>query len=229
MRALLLVGLLITTTAGAQEATPAKGIYSCVTADGRRLTSDRPIAECTAHEQRMLNTDGSQRGTLPPFLSPEERAAKDAADRRAAADRIAQQDAIRRDRVLMQRYPSEAAHLRARNLALDDANKAMHVSERRIKDLNTERKPLLDEAEFYKGRPLPPKLKQAMDANDAAIEAQQQLIENQRAEIVRINSRFDAELARLRKLWAGAAPGSLPPLLENPTAAASSSGATPRR
>ena len=146
----------------------------------------------------------------------EERTAKDAADRLAAAERLAQQDAIRRDRTLMQRYPNEAAHQRARNLALDDANKATRISEHRIKDLGAERKPLLDEAEFYQGKPLPAKLKQALDANDASVEAQQVLIENQKAEIVRINSRFDAELARLRKLWTGAPPGSMPPLTEPP-------------
>lgn len=209
--------LIAVSAAQAQDGT-GKGIYTCTTADGRRLTSDRPIAECTAREQRVLNADGSQRTTLPPFLSPEERAAKEAADRRAAAERLAQQDAIRRDRTLVQRYPTEAAHQRARNAALDDANKAMRISERRIKDLGQERKPLLDEAEFYKGRPLPGKLKQQLDANDASVEAQQVLIENQKAEIVRINTRFDAELARLRKLWAGAAPGSMPPLSELPKA-----------
>ncbi|MFX5718719.1 hypothetical protein ABTE23_22095, partial [Acinetobacter baumannii] len=75
--------------------------------DGRKLTGDRPIPECTSREQRVLNADGSQRATLPPFLSPEERAATEAADRRAAAERIAQQDAMRRDRTLMLRYPNE--------------------------------------------------------------------------------------------------------------------------
>ncbi len=229
MRLLLVTSLLLTATAWAQDGAPAKGIYTCTTADGRRLTSDRPIAECTAREQRVLNADGSQRSTLPPFLSPEERAAKEAADRRAAAERIAQQDAIRRDRTLVQRYPTEAAHQRARNTALDDANKAMRISERRIKDLGTERKPLLDEAEFYKGKPLPAKLKQSLDANDAAVEAQQQLIENQKAEIVRINARYDAELARLKKLWAGAAPGSMPPLGEPPRVTPPVTPSAPKR
>ncbi|MFG6457346.1 hypothetical protein [Roseateles sp. BYS96W] len=216
--ALLVTGLLLTTASWAQDGAPAKGIYSCTTADGRRLTSDRPIAECAAREQRMLNADGSQRATLQPFLSPEERAAKDAAERRAAAERLAQLDAARRDRTLMLRYPNEAAHQRARSAALDDSSKALHLSERRIKELGADRKPLTQEAEFYKGKPLPAKLKQALDANDASVEAQQMLIENQKAESVRINARFDAELARLRKLWAGAAPGSLPPLEELPPA-----------
>jgi len=219
MRCLLIAGLLCASISWAQDGAPGKGIYTCTTADGRKLTSDRPIAECTAREQRVLNPDGSHRSTLAPYLSPEERTAKEAADRRAAAERIAQQDAIRRDRTLMQRYPNEAAHQRARNAALDDANKAMRISERRIKDLGVERRPLLDEAEFYKGKPLPGKLKQALDANDAGVEAQQVLIENQKAEIVRINTRFDAELARLKKLWTGASPGSMPPLSELPRAA----------
>lgn len=221
--------LLIAVSAAQAQDGAGKGIYTCTTADGRRLTSDRPIAECTSREQRVLNADGSQRTTLPPFLSPEERAAKEAADRRAAAERLAQLDAIRRDRTLVQRYPTEAAHQRARNAALDDANKAMRISERRIKDLGQERKPLLDEAEFYKGRPLPGKLKQQLDANDASVEAQQVLIENQKAEIVRINTRFDAELARLKKLWAGAAPGSMPPLGELPKAAPTATASAPKR
>jgi len=187
----------------------AAGIYSCTTPDGRRLTSDRPIAECSSREQRILNADGSFRATLPPFLSPEDRAAQEARDRKAAADRATQNDAIRRDRTLMQRFPTEAAHFRARNTALDDAIKAMHASERRLKDLAKERRPLNDEAEFYEGRMLPAKLKQSIDANDASVEALQQLIDNQRAESVRINGRYDTELARLKKLWAGAAPGSL--------------------
>lgn len=198
-------------TAWADSAPIKSGIYSCVTADGRKLTSDRPIAECASREQRVLNSDGSLRSVLPPFQSPEERAAAEARERRAALERAAQADAVRRDRNLITRFPNEAAHQRAREAALDDVNTAMRASENRIKVLTQERKPLLDEAEFYKGKALPPKLKQQLDANDVATEAQRALIENQKAELVRVNRNYDLELARLRKLWAGAAPGSLEP------------------
>ena len=193
------------------SADSSRAIYTCTAPDGRKLTSDRPIADCSAREQRVLNADGSLRTILPPFLSPEERAAKEANDRKAAAARAAQADVVRRDRNLMQRFPNEAAHNRARAEALDDVNKSMKVSEQRLKDLAAERKPLVEEGQFYAGKPMPSKLKQQLDANDASSEAQQQLIENQKAELVRINGRFDRELARLRKLWNGAAPGSLPP------------------
>jgi hypothetical protein len=61
-------------------------------------------------------------------------------------------------------------------------------------------------------KPLPPKLKAQIDANDAAQAAQRDAAAGQRDEAERINRRFDAELERLRRLWSGAVPGSLGPL-----------------
>lgn len=205
-----LAGALMVPAVWAQQNKGGGGaIYSCVTAEGRRLTSDRLIPECNSREQRILNSDGSLRAIVPPAMSPEERAAYEARERKAALERASLQDAVRRDRNLMQRYRNEAAHRAAREAALDDVNKAMGLSERRIQELAAERKPLQDEAEFYKGKPLPSKLKQQLDANEASAEAQRVLIENQKAELVRVNKLYDTELARLKKLWAGAPPGSL--------------------
>jgi hypothetical protein len=70
----------------------------------------------------------------------------------------------------------------------------------------------MDESEFYNGRQLPARLKQQLDANDAAVAAQRQSTINQEQELARINRLYDAELDRLRRLWAGALPGSLPPV-----------------
>jgi hypothetical protein len=116
---------------------------------------------------------------------------------------------VRRDRNLMVRYPNEAAHKKARAKALDDVRNAVAQSEKRLAALASERKPLLDEAEFYVGKQMPAKLKQQLDANEAATEAQRSLIQNQQAESGRINALFDAEAVHLRKLWAGAPAGSL--------------------
>ncbi len=189
---------------------PVGGIYTCVAPDGRRLTSDRPIPECSTREQRMLNSDGSVRKLVPPQMTAEERADKEARDRKAEIERLQQLDAVRRDRNLMARYPDEAAHRKAREAALDTVRLAMRASETRMNELTTERKPLLSEAEFYKGKKaLPPKLKQELEANEAATEAQRAAIQNQQAELERINRLYDAELARLKRLWAGAAPGTV--------------------
>ena len=193
-----------------QHATPAPAqIYSCVDAKGNKLTSDRPIAACADREQRVLNADGSVRQVMPPTPTADERAEQEAAERRAAIERAAQKDAVRRDRNLLNRFPDEATHQRAREAALDDVRKALRNYEERLKALAAERKPLQDEAEFYVGRELPAKLRQAFDANDAAVEAQRTLIANQDAEMVRINKLYDVELERLKRLWSGAQPGSM--------------------
>ncbi len=190
----------------------AAGIYTCIDDKGRRLTADRPIPECSRREQQVLNSDGSLRSVHPPTLTADERAEKEAGERAAAEARAAQFDAVRRDRNLTARYPTEAAHQRAREAALDTVRLAIKASEMRLRDLAAERKPLLDEAEFYKGKTLPPKLKAAIDANDAALDAQRGSAATQEAEVVRINKLYDAELERLRKLWSGAPAGSLGPL-----------------
>lgn len=194
-------------------------IYTCIDDRGRRLTADRPIAECAHREQQLLNKDGSLRAVVPPTLTAEERAEKEQRERRLAEQRAAQADAVRRDRNLLSRYPNEATHLRAREASIDSVRQAIKASEVRLRELANERKPLMNEAEFYQGKSLPPKLKALLDANDAAAEALRSSSANQDAELGRINKLYDAELDRLRKLWAGAQPGSMGPIAQAQQAA----------
>jgi Domain of unknown function (DUF4124) len=201
---------------GAASASPA-AIYSCVDSNGRRLTSDRPIPECSAREQRMLNADGSVSRIVPPTMTADELVEHEAKKRQEAAERVARQDAIRRDRNLINRFPNESAHDKAREAALDDVRKGVKFSEDRLEELEKARKPLQDETEFYAGKKLPAQLKQKLDANEALASAQRSLIQNQKDEILRINKLYDVELARLRKLWSGAAAGSLPDDAPPPT------------
>ena len=209
---------------GAVAQTPAKSssIYSC-DINGKRVTSDRPIPECISREQRLHNSDGSVREVRPPVPTADERAEIEAREQQAALMRAQQREAIRRDRNLLQRFPNEAAHRKAREAALDDVRKSLKLSESRLAALEKERKPLMDETEFYVGRQMPLKLKQSIDANDAATEAQRNLVTNQKAEIVRIDKLYDDELERLRKLWNGAQPGSMG-IIASSEAAASAPG-----
>jgi hypothetical protein len=213
--------------ASAWAQVPAGSIYTCVDSNGRRLTSDRPIAHCTDREQRVLNRDGSLRLVIPPSLTADERAAREAQERKVATEQAARREAVRADRNLMQRYPDEAAHDKVREAAIDRARLSLDASRKRLEELAAERKPLDDEAEFYKGKALPAKLKQQFDANDAAVQAQRALIGTAEAELVRINAFYDNELARLRKLWAGAEPGSLGPDAAVPAARTAASPALP--
>jgi hypothetical protein len=192
------------------QAQAGRFIYSCVL-NGKTITRDRVIAECINVEQRQLNPDGSLNRIIPPSQSAEEKANQEECEREAGVIESDRRELVRRDRTLMTQFPNEARHKLAREKALDDSRKAVRLSEERIKLLQIERKPMLDEAEFYVGKPLPAKLKQQLDNNDASLEAQKALGQNQQSEFVRINGVFDLQLARLKKLWAGVAPGSLGP------------------
>jgi hypothetical protein len=212
----------------AQAATRANDqVFTCVNAAGRSLTSDRLIGECMDREQRVLSRDGTLLRIVPPSLTADERAEKEARERKLAAEREARMEAVRRDRNLMQRFPNAAAHQKAREQALEVTQFAITQSEARLADLERERKPLMDESEFYAGKSLPGKLKGQLDANDAATSAQKELLVQQKAELARASKLYDVELAHLKKLWAGALPGSL--LLPNDSASAKSrhSGAVP--
>jgi hypothetical protein len=193
----------------AQTAEAPSQIYTCVNAAGKKLTSDRPIPECVDRHQRVLNADGSVRQVLGPSMTADERTESEAREREEASDRARKLEALRRDRNLLARFPNEAAHNKARQAALDDVRKAMAISEARLTALARERRPLTDETEFYVGKPLPGKLKAQLDANDASVEAQQSLVQNQKLEVVRIDKLYDAELERLKRLWGGAQPGSM--------------------
>ena len=192
----------------AQLVAPAQ-IFTCTNAAGKKLTSDRPIPECNDREQRVLNADGSVKRIQGPVLTADERSESEIREREAAADRARKLEAIRRDRNLLARFPNEAAHRKARIAALDDVNNALRISEARLAALARDRKPLTDDAEFYVGKPLPGKLKAQLDANDASVEAQRSLVQNQKLEVIRIDQLYDAELERLKRLWSGAQPGSM--------------------
>ena len=230
----LIASVLVALPAAAQNAAggaAALPIYTCVDAAGKRLTSDRPIPECYGREQRLLNRDGSVRGVVAPAMTSDEKSAFESREREVSAERIHRQEAVRRDRNLLTRFPNEAAHRKVREAALEDSRGSLRESEGRLAALRVERKPLEDEAEFYAGKPLPLKLRLALGANDASIDAQKSLIANQQAEVGRIDKLYDAELERLRRLWAGAAPGSLGLVASTttPPTSAASAPALPRR
>lgn len=202
----VLAGLSLLASAALAQPTAGQ-VFTCTDGAGRNHTSDRLIAACMDREQRVLAKDGTLIRVVPPQLTADERTEREAREKRIAAEKQARAEAVRRDRLLLERYPNPASHEKARESALDDTRAAIRLSQARVAELARERKPLDEEAEFYKGKALPPKLKQQIDANDAAAAAQRDVQAQQRADMERIGKRFDEELALLKRLWGGAAPG----------------------
>jgi hypothetical protein len=192
----------------------AEGIYTCIDAQGRRLTADRPIRECIDREQKELNASGTVKRKIGPSLTAEERAAQEEKARKAAEERNRLEEEKKRERALLTRYPDRAAHDKERLDALARADAAIATARKNIDELIAARKRLETELEFYRSDPskVPAKLKRQIEENEQHTQAQKRFVANQDLEKRRVNTQFDEELAKLKQLWAQvAAPAAAVP------------------
>lgn len=200
-------GVLLVTLAAeevrAQPEAAAGGIYTCVDRNGRRLTADRPIPDCLDREQRELGPSGITRRQIGPSLTEHERAAQEAQRRKEAEERARVVEERRRERVLVARYPSKAAHDVERVAAVQLVDDVTATAQKRIAELKAQRKSMDTEMEFYKKDPnkAPLALRRKIAENEESIAEQQRFIVGQDLEKRRVHARFDTELAQLRKLW----------------------------
>ena len=159
------------------------------------------ILTCKDAQGNPILTDPSDPRCYKPPPSEAERAATEERRRRELEAYNACKAEQRSLQSLLNRYPNKEKHDAARQAALSQVESALRLSQRRLEQLQAERKRLLDEAEFYPTGNLPPKLRRDLDANSAVIEAQLQAIANQKDEAAQKNAFYDYELAKLKKLW----------------------------
>lgn len=193
--------------------TCAQAIFTCIDAKGRKLTSDRPIAECSDRDQRELNPSGSTYRTVKPAMTQAERQAEEERARKADEDRARQLEAVRRDRALLTRYPDQAAHDRERTMAIKRLEDSMVGAGRRTSELQAQQKKLEQEAEFYKNdrTKFPPDLRRQFDEQERNVATQRKFLEGKEEERARIHARFNEELESLQRIWgAPAAAASAP-------------------
>ena len=88
-----------------------RGIYTCIDAKGRRLTADRPIAECIDREQKELSPSGTVKRQDRPGADGRRSAPPRKQERsKAMEERSRLAEEKKRDRALLARYPDQAAH-----------------------------------------------------------------------------------------------------------------------
>lgn len=188
----------------AQQAKSQQEVYTCTDRQGRRITSDRPIADCVDREQRVLDHTGTERRRLGPSLTEHERAAEEVQRRKEAEERARVAEERRRERALVARYPDEATHQAERDAAIDQVEEVIVVAHKRVQSLKAERRRMDTELEFYRGdvSKAPPLLQRQIADNEQGQVDQKRFLAAQDQEKRRIHQRFDAELAQLRQLWA---------------------------
>ena len=182
----------------------AQNIYTCVDSKGRKITADRPIAECMDRTQKELNRSGTVKREVGPSLTAQERAAQEEKDKAAAETRAREAEEKRRDRALLLRYPNRAVHDQERVIALAQVDEVIKASNKRTAELAEQRKAIQAEFEFYAKDPskAPPSLKRRLEENEASSAVQKKFVQDQEQEKKRVNQRFDEEQIKLKQLWA---------------------------
>jgi hypothetical protein len=175
-------------------------LYVCTTQSGRTLTGDLPPPECQNVQIRELNRDGSVRRIIEPPLTPDQRKKRDEEDKARREREKAAQEQLRKDRALLEAYAGEDEIESARDRVLAERQALIDRANQQLKEYRVDRKRLADESEFYVKRTLPDQLKQKLTDNTELQEQLLHQIEDIRADMQRINERYDADLRRYREL-----------------------------
>ena len=209
------VCLVLSDTASAQQ------LYRWVDKDGKVHYDDALPPEAVNQARKEFTRSGAVAGEVDRALTPEERAAQDAAAEQAAnAAKLAEEQKHQED-VMMATYASENDVRRAygeRISLLKTTLESTDVSIRNVRENLALMLSQASEAELS-GRKVPPERDAAIRELHAEFMRQQQFQVNRRMELDALNGEFARMLTRYRELKAGAAapPPAAPPLA-NPSA-----------
>ncbi|MDH4173045.1 MAG: hypothetical protein OEV97_04800 [Betaproteobacteria bacterium] len=180
--------------------------YRCVTKAGRKYYGSTIPPQCTGEPVEALSAQGTMLFRIEPPLTPEQRAAQDAEEQKAAEAQAAREEArrqaevqARRDRALLQTYSDEADIERVRQRALASNRDAAAQVETRIALLKNRHGNLVTEAEKTPGA-VPEKLQQDLKAVAYDLSLQEQLLASRKREAAEINARYDEEKRKYRQL-----------------------------
>jgi hypothetical protein len=194
---------LLAGAADAQQSSKEKKLYRWVDKNGQVHYGDSVPAEYAEQDREVLNRQGVSVGREEGTITPEEAAAKAAADK-AARD---EQKRKLRDRVLLQTYQSvqELEILRDNRLELVDAQ--LTIQEQSLSNLRAQRAQIQRVAARYapvntgaNAEPLPEDLASDLEQSASDIQTQETNLERRREDRENIRKTFEADIARYKEL-----------------------------
>jgi hypothetical protein len=187
---------LLACAVAAQQSDKQKKLYRWVDKNGQVHYGDSVPAEYAEQDREILNRQGMAVGREEGTITPEEAAAKAAADKRKL-----------RDRVLLQTYQSvqELEILRDNRLELVDAQ--LTIQEQSLSNLRAQRAQIQRIAARYApvntsadAQPLPEELAADLEQSASDIQTQETNLVRRREERENIRKNFEADIARYKEL-----------------------------
>jgi hypothetical protein len=204
---LLLPAILLALAAGAAAAQSEKQkkLYRWVDKNGQVHYGDSVPAEYAEQDRDVLNRQGLAVGREEGTITPEEAAAK------AAADKAAREEQKRklRDRVLLQTYQSVQELEILRDNRLDLVDSQLTIQEQSLSNLRAQRAQIERIAARYApantapdAQPLPDELAADLERSATDIQTQESNLVRRREERENIRQTFEADIARYKELRA---------------------------
>jgi hypothetical protein len=182
--------------------------YRCVTKAGRKYYGSTIPPQCAGELVEALSSQGTVLFRIDPPLTPEQKAAKEAEELKAAEAEAAKKEAerqaqvqARRDQALMQTYSDESDIERVRQRALADNRAAAAQVQATIGRLKQRQEQLdKEQAKYKNSAEMPAKLLQDVRAVAYDLSLQEQLLATRKKEAAEINARYDEEKRKYREL-----------------------------
>ncbi len=174
--------------------------YCCNDGSGKQICSDVLPKECYGRAYREINRQGVTVRRIDAPMTAAQREMKEAEARQAKEEEVKRLEQDRKNRALLATYASEKDIDNLRDRALADIQKTIKTAQDKQDELAKEKTKLDAEAEFYKKRPMPPKLKAQMRDNEADMKTQQAAIGSKQKETEALKARYEDEKLRYREL-----------------------------
>ncbi len=184
----------------AQTAAQGRVTYCCNDSGGNQVCSDVLPKQCYGRAYREINRQGVTVRRIDAPLTAAQREMKEAEAKKAKEEEIKRLELDRRNRALLATYASEKDIDYVRDRTVADMQKTIKAAQVKQAELAKLKANLDAEAEFYKKKPMPPKLQAQIRDNDAELKTQQAVIESKLKEIEALKAHFEDERARYREL-----------------------------
>lgn len=188
----------------------ASEFYCCQDGSGRRICSDTLPEQCRGRPYRVLDSGGNVMREVGPPLNAEERAQQAAENLRKKQQEEAAREQMRKDQALLDTYATPQDIDITQRKAENDVNIAITAAQAKIATATAKRKKLLDEAEFYRKKTMPPELEKNLRAVDHEIKVEQDLLDYKKNELDLIRAKYDADRQRYQELTGRRRPPPLP-------------------
>lgn len=183
----------------------AATVYCCDDANGRPLCGDVLPAACYGRAYREMGPQGTIKRQVAAPLSADEIARRKADEQRRKDDEARQVKQRRLDQALLETYSSVEDIDRRRDREIAEIERTVAETRTRETELRAKRKRLEQDAEFYKGRPVPRELTTNIRAIDSELATFGAIFDGKAQELEAARARFAADRARYTELMGAGA------------------------